>query len=488
MNDEEKTREQLLDEIRHLRQINRELHKCINPDHKECIPDNESRTDNPCFPEGKYSIRDMVDMDQLQSIFEQFSLATGLPAALVEYPSQDILIGTGWNEICTDFHRKNPETLKHCIQSNISLTQELKEPKVINIRYCENGLVDGATPIVIMGRHVANLFIGQIFFDPPDIERFTSQAQTYNFDEEAYLEALGKVTLVSREQFTQALNLLSEIAEIIAELGLHNLHMTETARRLHREIRERKMIQLEKERLIAELEEKNAELQRFTYTVSHDLKGPLITIKGFLGLLEQDALEHNLEQLKTDITHINNATTKMHQLLDELLELSRIGRIVNQPQNVNLCELTREVIYLFDSKLREKGVHVEIMETIPLVQCDAPRIRQVMQNLIENAIKYMGHQPDPRIEIGFRDGNEGTDEPVFYVRDNGIGIEPQFHNKVFSLFCKLDNTMDGSGVGLTIVQRIIELHGGKIWIESGGSGKGTTFCFTLPRQIEPVQQ
>ena len=104
------------------------------------------------------------------------------------------------------------------------------------------------------------------------------------------------------------------------------------------------------------------------------------------------------------------------------------------------------------------------------------RLREVLENLIDNAAKYMGDQKSPSIEIGVRD----EDEPVFYVKDNGIGIEPQYLQKVFGLFEKLDPTSEGTGIGLALIKRIIEVHGGRIWVESDGLGKGSTFCFTLP--------
>jgi signal transduction histidine kinase len=102
-------------------------------------------------------------------------------------------------------------------------------------------------------------------------------------------------------------------------------------------------------------------------------------------------------------------------------------------------------------------------------------LREVFENLIDNAIKYMGDQPNPRIEIGKRE-----DDVTIYVKDNGIGIEPQFQAKIFGLFEKLDSAVEGTGIGLALVKRIIEVHGGRIWVESEGKGKGSTFCFTIP--------
>jgi signal transduction histidine kinase len=233
----------------------------------------------------------------------------------------------------------------------------------------------------------------------------------------------------------------------------------------------------ERERLINELEAKNAELERFTYTVSHDLKSPLITIRGFLGLLEKDAADGNLDRLRADIARISGATDKMQRLLHELLELSRIGRLVNAPQATPFGDIVHDALLLVEGRLRAHSVKTETAPEWPVVLIDRARLLEVMQNLLENAVKFMGDQPEPRIAIGWR---ETGPEPVIFVRDNGVGIDPKFHAKVFGLFDKLDPQTEGTGIGLALVKRIIEVHGGRIWVESAGVGQGATFCFTLP--------
>jgi PAS domain S-box-containing protein len=232
----------------------------------------------------------------------------------------------------------------------------------------------------------------------------------------------------------------------------------------------------ERETLIKELEAKNAELERFTYTVSHDLKAPLITIGGFLGFLEKDAQAGNLERVKADVARISEAATKMQRLLNELLELSRIGRLMHPPQTVSFEMIAREAVELTHGRIRERGVQVEISPNLPVVHGDRARLVEVMQNLVDNACKFMGNQPQPHLEIGVA---EAEGQPVFFVRDNGIGIDPPYHERIFGLFDKLDPQTEGTGIGLTLVERIIEVHGGKIWVESEGLGKGTTFYFTL---------
>jgi PAS domain S-box-containing protein len=231
-----------------------------------------------------------------------------------------------------------------------------------------------------------------------------------------------------------------------------------------------------REKLIRELELKNTELERFTYTVSHDLKSPLVTINGFLGYLKEDSLSGNSERLKTDIQRIQDAVDKMHLLLRELLELSRIGRIMNPPEKVSFEALVHDALEIVHGRLEAGNITVHIQPDLPAVQGDRQRLMEVLQNLVDNAAKYMGSQSSPRIDIG-QDGEEDG-KIRFYVKDNGIGISPQYHNRIFGLFDKLDQKTEGTGVGLAIVKRIVEVHGGRIWVESE-AGKGSTFYFTL---------
>jgi len=244
------------------------------------------------------------------------------------------------------------------------------------------------------------------------------------------------------------------------------------------DITPRKQAEAERERLIAELQSKNEELERFTYTVSHDLKAPLITVGGFLGYLEDDIREGDSERVKQDVERINDAIKKMNRLLNELLELSRIGRMMNPPEKVPFEDIVREALDKVQSQLNNNNIKVEVGKDMPVVNGDRIRLVEVVQNLLDNAAKFMKNQPNPRIEIGIR---QVESESIFFVKDNGIGIEPQFHKKIFGLFDKLDPNAEGTGIGLALVKRIVEVHGGRIWVESE-EGKGATFCFTLALQ------
>ena len=229
------------------------------------------------------------------------------------------------------------------------------------------------------------------------------------------------------------------------------------------------------EKLVRELEQKNEELERFTYTASHDLKSPLITIRGFLGYLEQDARQGNFDRLGADVQRISEAADKMQRLLSELLELSRIGKAANEKQDVPFEEIVAEALRRVEGQLNKKQVEVRIGSGFPIVRVDRERIVELIQNLVDNAVKFTGSQPQPIIEIGC----ELEDvRPIFHVRDNGIGIKKEFQKRIFGLFDKLDPATEGTGVGLALVKRIVEVHGGSIWVDSE-EGKGATFYFTL---------
>jgi PAS domain S-box-containing protein len=198
------------------------------------------QTDVSTSVDGEYSFKDLVDMESLCKVLEKFSSATGFTAGLVSFPTQEVLIATGWKEVCTKFHRAFPESARHCRQSNIELTKRLRDFKQLNTRACGNGMVDGATPVIVNGKHVASLFTGQCLFEEPDVNQFRNQATTYGYDVDEYLEALSKVRVVSKEEFEAVLSFLSEFAVFIAEQGLSRLKLKRRTWKLEREITHRR--------------------------------------------------------------------------------------------------------------------------------------------------------------------------------------------------------------------------------------------------------
>lgn len=244
-----------------------------------------------------------------------------------------------------------------------------------------------------------------------------------------------------------------------------------------RDITERKTSETEREQLITELEVKNAELERFTYTVSHDLKSPLVTIRGFVGFLETDIAEQNWENVPSDLNYIKQAAEKMQTLLQDLLDLSRLGRVVNPTESVPFIDIVHEASLNLAFQYEEQAIKLIVPMHMPSVSVDRLRMQEVMQNLLENAAKFMGDQIEPVVEIG---SSQNDDEYLFFVKDNGMGLDSKYHEKAFDLFERIHPEVEGTGVGLALVKRIIELHNGRIWVESPGRGFGSTFFFTLP--------
>lgn len=226
----------------------------------------EGQTENQYLVEGKYSIKDLVDISQFRIVLEKFSKVTGYTAGFLAYPSLEILIATGWRDVCTKFHRACPASACHCKASNSQLIGKLMQSRQMNIQQCENGMYDGATPIIIRGKLIAYLATGQALFSPPDENRFRKQAAIYGYDEEKYIEALRKVPVIQEEKFRETMDFLSEIAVILAENGLRNL-----------ENRERS-------------DELAAEKERLSVTLSSIADGVIVTdVYGRLTLLNQVA-------------------------------------------------------------------------------------------------------------------------------------------------------------------------------------------------------
>ena len=239
-----------------------------------------------------------------------------------------------------------------------------------------------------------------------------------------------------------------------------------------------KQAEEELELLINELKIKNAELERFAYTISHELKSPLVTIAGFSGILLDDVDAGDKKKLTGHVQHITSAVDSMSVLLDELLELARVGHITHPSEAVALSDLVHEVVKSINSQAVELDATIEIATDLPVVFGDRARLHEALLNMIDNAIKFRDNQSNIHVRIGSR---RSATEMVYYVQDNGKGINPAYHDKVFGLFERLDPKIKGSGIGLARVQRILEEHGGRVWVESEGANEGSTFCFTIPQ-------
>ena len=246
-----------------------------------------------------------------------------------------------------------------------------------------------------------------------------------------------------------------------------------------RNITDQRRLEQEREVLLNELSDKNEELKTFVYSVSHDLKTPIVTIEGFIGAMREDFRDQISEEQEKYIRYMSDAALKMEALINDLLEFSRIGRLTEKKSEFSFAGIVKEVLKMIQPQIQARGIEVDIQEDLPDICGEKKRFIQVMENLLTNAVKYIGKEnPCPRIDVGAQD-RDG--QKVFFVRDNGIGIEESYFEKIFQVFQRLPAAKkagEGTGIGLAIVKRIIEHHGGSVWVTSK-PGVGSTFFFTI---------
>jgi len=265
-----------------------------------------------------------------------------------------------------------------------------------------------------------------------------------------------------------------------AQIDTANKMLEEANHELERKI-EHRTVQLESsnERLSTEIAEK----EDFLRAISHDLNAPLRNIGGTVAMIMMKHKAHCTPEMVEKLDRIKRNVEIQTDLINELLELSRIGRVAKPPEGVDLSELVQQALLGVRGRLAQLGpargsaVQFVVAPDLPTVQGDPVRLLEVLQNLLDNALKFSSRTSQPRIEIGH---NRQGDQIAIYVRDNGVGIESQYLERVFELFEQLDPAVAGTGIGLTIVKRIVEVHGGRVWAESPGLGAGATIFFTLP--------
>jgi len=231
------------------------------------------------------------------------------------------------------------------------------------------------------------------------------------------------------------------------------------------------------------LRKTNEELKNFVNIVSHDLKNPIMSIHGFSFLLLRNYNQTLDEKAMGYLQHIEASARRMSALVSDLLDLSRLGSVASRFGKAPALEIVTKVTSDLQDRLDQKAIDLVVVNHLPTIHCDRKQIYQVFENLLVNAIKFMGDAKDPRIQIGYEDHGESHQ---FYVKDNGIGIDPRDHLSIFEMFRRLHEMEDdeGTGIGLAIVDRIVKSHGGKVWVESE-KGQGATFHFSLSKIPDP---
>jgi PAS domain S-box-containing protein len=445
---------------------------------------------SPAGDIGDLELADIIDAPAIQALVDNLYSFVHLPLWILDLKG-NVLVGAGWQDICTRFHRVHPETCVHCRESDLELTRGVSAGE-FQLYRCKNGMWDAVTPVMVGGQHMGNLYSGQFFFEdePLDREFFRAQALRYGFNEEEYLAALDRVLRISREALDAGMGFYLKLAEMLSKLSYSNIKLarslSERDALLHSLQQSEERLQHSMEDVLelsgqitarnAELEIANRELESFIYSVSHDLRAPLRSIFSFASFLEKEYSDRLDDRARDYLDRISNGSVKMSRLIEDMLHLSKVSRQEVSREGIDLSSLACSVIS--DLREAEPGRIVEAVIMEGLTAIADPRLMGiVLFNLLGNAWKFTAKTENARIELG-----AGTEEgqTVYYVRDNGAGFDPEYAARMFLPFHRLhsEDEFEGTGIGLAIVERIIQRHGGRIWAE-GAPGKGATVFFTL---------
>lgn len=453
-----------------LHELNRTLEKRVEQrtaDLRESEREVRRKLDSILSPEGDVSnleLRDILDVEAIQPLLNDLSVITGIPLAIIDLKG-NVVVTTPWHDICSKFHRVHPDSCQNCIESDCQLSAGVPDGE-FKIYKCKNNMWDVATPIMLGDRCMGNLFTGQFLFDdePVDTGRFIVQARKYGFNEQEYIAALHRVPRVSRERVEAAMGAYSKLASVLSVLGYSGVKL---ARAMAASTNAN-----------AELKASATELERFAYTVSHDLRAPLRHLDGFLTLLFRRSYASLDEQGKHYVDNTLQASQRMGRLIDELLQFSRLGRAEMRKTLVDVNQIVDVVRNELEPESRDRVIRWRI-EELPPVMADQPMLRQVIENLLGNALKFTRNCQAAEIRIGAQAGE--NDELIFFVEDNGAGFDMRYYDKLFQVFQRLhgEDEFEGTGIGLANVRRIVERHGGAVWAE-GAVNHGAKFYFSLP--------
>lgn len=440
----------------------------------------QKKLNNLLSPESdisELSLEDIIDIDGIKSLAEDFFKVTNIPIVIIDLEGK-VIVGKDvsfWKDICLKFHRVHPETLSHCLECDTILTKGIPKDKFKSY-LCKNNLWDNATPIVIGGRHLGNLFTGQFFYEgeKPDDAIFREQAARYGFDEKEYMDALNRVPVYSREFINDVMSFFIKLSSMISTLSHANITL---AKILEQHKRTEQALLIAKEKA----EESDRLKTAFLLNVYHEIRTPMNGILGFMELLNKPGLGE--KERSNFISIINKSGERLMNTINDIVEISKIeiGDIQVNFERIDLEELMQNCYNFFDIQTLEKGLKFEITNQVTgddaLFISDKVKLDGILMNLIKNAIKFTDKG---KIEIGnyIKDGCLWL-----YVTDTGRGIPENKRAVIFNRFMQADLALtrgyEGLGLGLSIVKSYVQALKGTIEVIST-EGTGTTFLVSIP--------
>lgn len=415
----------------------------------------------------------LINFSQMNETFANYLEVVGLPVAIIDLKGK-VLASSKWQRLCMEFHRVNEATLTRCLESDVSLSKQMEEGKGYAIYRCRNGLTDCAAPILIEGQHIANLFIGQFFLQPPELDEFERQCAEFGFERQAYFEALAEVPIVDENNVPAIMRLLVGLANQVAEqsLAAHRLRIANDA------LNERNAaLAVAKEAA----EAANVAKTAFLANMSHEMRTPLHQITGLAMLVSREPLT---PKQADRMEKLDASCKKLGAIIESILELTKIeaGQLDMVVEPFSIQEILNDTESGVQQSARVKNLRVvtEAFAGPDDVMGGKMLIQQALMNYVTNAVNF---NEAGSIVIRAKLANEDGETALirFEVEDTGVGIAPEDQSRLFSIFEQVDNSSTrkygGLGLGLAMTKKIANIMDGDAGCESR-LGEGSTFWFT----------
>lgn len=424
-------------------------------------------------------LSNIIDVPALESMMNDLCAVTNIGFSVIDLKG-NVLVGTGWQDICAKFHRVNSETLKNCVESDLTLTQGVKQGE-FRIFKCKNNMWDIVTPVIIGGKHMANIHSGQFFFEDEKVDRevFVAQAEKYGFDKEAYMRSFDRIPRWSREKVKNLMVFYTKLAEVIAKLSYSNLKL---AKLVTKDKALQDKLEHYSKHLEALVEEKTKQLKdserlaaigQTAGMVGHDIRNPLQAIIGEVYLAnteiatlpdteEKTNLLESLAMIKQNIEYINKIVLDLQDFAKPLSPFA---------EETNIEQMIQELL-VRDGVPANFQTSAKIEADAQIVKADSAYMKRILGNLVSNAVQAMPNGGKLTIQA-----HREKSTVVITVQDTGVGVPEEAKDKLFTpLFT---TKAKGQGFGLAVVKRLTEALGGTVTFESQ-EGKGTTFTIILP--------